>query len=1223
MIETFLKAFSETPVKEGDMAYLVSRSWVNKALDLRSNPKRVDNDVAADALGPIDNSDIVEEVIQTADNCTFTRLKPGADLEDFELFPEEAWNLVMSWYGLRDGQGPVTRIAVNSSPDAQTEPNIMYELHPPVFHVYRLWSELSPLPIEQALKASNPVPYVVVRSQKHHLQTFFKELKNITGIPIERKFRVWILPQELPTGAEPQLRSALTTPPDSPGRTGTPADASDPWSHFLIDVVAFSQIRNDRREVQAKDQTANENYNGKLTLQLSELGTDRNIALDEAIDDSWVSTYNGRSRPSANSHANRSNMTAKSLDGRSSPSPHGPMTRGRAQQKRRGRNLGAVGLQNLGNTCYMNSALQCVRSVEELSKYFLTGTYEAEINKTNPLGYYGKVAMAYATLLNEIFDEGRGSISPRDFKATVGKCRSTFSGFGQQDSQEFLGFLLDALQEDLSRIKKKPYIEKPDSTDEMINDPEAIREMANKVWDITRKRDDSIVADLFTGMYKSTLKCPECGKVSITFDPFNNLTLPLPVENVDCRTVKFYPLNDVPVKFEVELKKHSAIEAVKQFISERTGVPMSRLMGAEEFKGTFFKIYDNNQDASEEIGSGDVATIHEIEAAPTNWPGKARRKYPSMLDVESPPQLEWDDSKYERMVIPVFHRRPEASVRVPDALCPPHFIILNKDEALDIDKIRRKVLAKVATFSTWAKLAETTDSASTDTPDTDMVFTMVSDGDSSGDSKIAAHSVEGEEDMVDVTMKDASDLSGMKSGSQSKILRRFDTRRPAFLDSEELLDPELQNLFELGYFPGGGELVPTGWQSVDNNKALPRLSDRIPEAHTVEEEQEEEEGADRASPESWNSTTTDNDASSNEDDNASRPDAGQTRMVDESSEEDASPTVPVSCVQEPAISHVYRFADFYKFNTRSGGPGGRKKFKGHKTYGKKGNKRRDKQMRANKHQHQRMPAVKPQPMPPAVPDGGPLIRLGEGLVVDWTEDAWETAFGGAVGDSQPFQQGAKTFTDLEIVHDPGLKFNQKRRATRRSRGITLEECLDEFERAEILSEQDMWYCPRCKEHRRASKKFDLWKTPDILVAHLKRFSSSGWRRDKLDFLVDFPTEGLDLTSRVIQKEKGKDEIYDLIAVDDHYGGLGGGHYTAYAKNFVDGQWYNYNGMGWSSRSSLAVADYDASFRFFSKRSIGSVSGRHKCCVPALLSTPVQRAARWASLRPNFREIRQP
>jgi ubiquitin carboxyl-terminal hydrolase 4/11/15 len=60
-------------------------------------------------------------------------------------------------------------------------------------------------------------------------------------------------------------------------------------------------------------------------------------------------------------------------------------------------------------------------------------------------------------------------------------------------------------------------------------------------------------------------------------------------------------------------------------------------------------------------------------------------------------------------------------------------------------------------------------------------------------------------------------------------------------------------------------------------------------------------------------------------------------------------------------------------------------------------------------------------------------------------------------------------------------------------------------------------------------------------------------------LVDYPIEGLDLTEKIGQKEDGKSYIYDLFAVDNHFGGLGGGHYTACAKNFFDGQWYDYNG----------------------------------------------------------------
>jgi len=194
-------------------------------------------------------------------------------------------------------------------------------------------------------------------------------------------------------------------------------------------------------------------------------------------------------------------------------------------------------------------------------------------------------------------------------------------------------------------------------------------------------------------------------------------------------------------------------------------------------------------------------------------------------------------------------------------------------------------------------------------------------------------------------------------------------------------------------------------------------------------------------------------------------------------------------------------------------------------------------------------------------DDGPLVRLGEGLIVEWNESAFEEVFGGV--SRSDTTQGMKTYVDLDHLNDPALGDMKRRRQEKKKNGLTLDDCLEEFEKPEVLAEQDEWYCPRCKKHVRATKKLDLWKTPDILVVHLKRFSSSGYRRDKLDILVRFPIENLDLTKRVSNTEDGKEEIFDLIAVDDHWGGLGGGHYTAFAKNFIDGEWYEYNGMcGW-------------------------------------------------------------
>ena len=188
---------------------------------------------------------------------------------------------------------------------------------------------------------------------------------------------------------------------------------------------------------------------------------------------------------------------------------------------------------------------------------------------------------------------------------------------------------------------------------------------------------------------------------------------------------------------------------------------------------------------------------------------------------------------------------------------------------------------------------------------------------------------------------------------------------------------------------------------------------------------------------------------------------------------------------------------------------------------------------------------------------GALVRLGEGLMVDFAESVYEMLFCDGL-DLNPSKTAAAN--KLITLPDPDLSRREAEIQARQSNGATLQECLDEFEKEEILAEEDKWYCPRCKEHVRASKKLELWKTPDILVIHLKRFSNSGYRRDKIDMLVNFEVENLDLTKRVVEKSDDKREVYDLIAVDNHWGGLGGGHYTAMAKSFFDHCWYEYNGM---------------------------------------------------------------
>lgn len=246
---------------------------------------------------------------------------------------------------------------------------------------------------------------------------------------------------------------------------------------------------------------------------------------------------------------------------------------------------GLSGLSNLGNTCYMNSILQCLSALD-IFRVFVsdqTNFYSRlNANVANKLAsikrkhlslpdnhpvplkremikenYDDSLIVALSRLLTEMWKHNV-EVTPRQFKKKIGESNEIFKGFSQNDSQEVLNLILDTIHEEIKAEVLVTFRNVPESVEQYLQVKKQCTEKANdemltiedkqKYLDYLKKytalhRDDMIVADayaywknfihkshsiitdLFTGLFYSKITCTSCNAISGAFEPFTILSL--------------------------------------------------------------------------------------------------------------------------------------------------------------------------------------------------------------------------------------------------------------------------------------------------------------------------------------------------------------------------------------------------------------------------------------------------------------------------------------------------------------------------------------------------------------------------------------------------------------------------------------------------------------------------------------------------------------------------